>query len=577
MFRTQLMQLLRNRRSSPPRRGVVAVLAAVFLVVLFGFVAFAVDTGVIHMTQTKMQNAVDAASLAASEEITNYIYAAGQGESSATVGGSSTAVANARTMAAEIGEANGVFIDPENDVQFGKRVFDAASNTWPIQWGSEPYNVVKVTARRTNEDTSAPDGQLPLTFGWALNKSSASLETSSTAFVESRDIVVVLDFSSSMNDDSCMRSFGNLGQSSVEANMDGIWNSLVEAAPKWPGTTETKFPSTGFGQVNSYYGTYVSSTTTSTIFNTLGLGEQVDGKPKYPFPQSGKDGSGNFKPRPNTATSETLWKGYIDYVKNLSGPYNKRYGYRTLLDYLMESREQNHTAEDLWRTQHYPFHAIKEGCTLFLEFLGELQYGDEVGLVSYADNARVESVLSEDGYSINLSSDPISIDYNSVNVIQRHKQAGHYESNTGIGYGVKEARLLLENHSRYRSRRTMLLMTDGLANKYPSGWSLPASWSWAALTDYNDDGVADYTTTDKSKQFAFWEAKKAIDAGITIHTLSVGAGADRDFMKAVAFAAGGSWIDVPGGSTVAEMQSQLLDAFSQIAAKVPAAKLTYDD
>jgi Flp pilus assembly protein TadG len=553
------------------------VLAAVCLVVLFGFVAFAVDTGVIHMTQTKMQNAVDAASLAASEEITNFIHNAGESQSSATVDAGSTAVANARAMAADVGEANGVFIDPETDVQFGKRVFDAATNTWPIHWGVEPYNVVKVTARRTNDDTSAPDGQLPLTFGWALNKKSASLETSSIAFVESRDIVVVLDFSSSMNDDSCIRSFPKLGQSSVESNMDAIWNSLVGAAPKWPGTAETKFPSTGLGNVNSYYGTYVSSSTTTTIFNTLGLGEQVNGNPKYPFPQSGKDSSGNPKPRPSTTTSETLWRGYIDYVKNLSGPYNKRYGYRTLLDYLMESREQNHTAEDLWRTPHYPFHAIKEGCSLFLEFLNELQYGDQVGLVSYADNARVECTLSEDGYTIDLSSDPISLDFSSLDTIQRHKQAGHYESNTGIGYGIREARLLLQNHSRYRARRTMVLMTDGLANRYPSGWSLPSTWSWNDLTDYDGDGVANFTTSDKSKQFAFWEAKKAIDAGITIHTLSVGAGADRDFMRAVAFASGGTWIDVPGGSTVAEMQTQLLDAFSKIAAKVPGAKLTYEN
>ena len=42
-------------------------------------------------------------------------------------------------------------------------------------------------------------------------------------------------------------------------------------------------------------------------------------------------------------------------------------------------------------------------------------------------------------------------------------------------------------------------------------------------------------------------------------------------------AAGGTWIDVPGGSTVSEMQTQLLSAFSEIAAKVPAAKLTYED
>jgi Flp pilus assembly protein TadG len=571
------MRLSNSRSPLGARRGVITVLAAIVLAVLLGFIAFAVDTGQINLTQANMQNASDAASLAASQEITRYIETAGQSQSDAVIGANSAVVASARAMAVQVAQANGVYLDADRDVEFGRRTYNSADSSWPISWGVEPYNVVKVTARRTNQDEAAPDAELPLSFGWVLGKYSVPIETSSTAFVESRDIVVVLDFSSSMNDDSSMLSFDRLGQSSVEQNLDEIWDTLVEAAPTWPGTSESKFPSTGFGKINSYYGTYVSSSTTSTIFSTLELGTQLNSKPKFPFPQAGKDSSGNPKSRPGNSTSQSLWEGYISYVKNLSGPYNKRYGYRTLLNYLMESREQNHLAEDLWRTPHYPFHAIKEGCSLFLDFLDELQYGDEVGLVSYADTARVETQLDEDGFSVNLGSDPITLEYADINAIQRHRQAGHYTSNTGIGYGVKEARLLLHNHSRFGARRTMILMTDGLANKYPSGWSLPGGWSWASLTDYDDDGDADYSTSDKAKQYAFWEAKQAIDAGITIHTMSVGAGADRDFMEAIAFAAGGVWIDVPGGSTVEEMQTQLLEAFSEIAAKVPAAKLTYDE
>jgi hypothetical protein len=36
------------------------------------------------------------------------------------------------------------------------------------------------------------------------------------------------------------------------------------------------------------------------------------------------------------------------------------------------------------------------------------------------------------------------------------------------------------------------------------------------------------------------------------------------------------YISVPGGSTIAEMESQLLEAFSSVAAKVPPAKLVYE-
>ena len=118
-------------------------------------------------------------------------------------------------------------------------------------------------------------------------------------------------------------------------------------------------------------------------------------------------------------------------------------------------------------------------------------------------------------------------------------------------------------------------MTDGNANRSPNGWSLPGDWDWSELTDYDGDGDADYTTNNKHKQYAFYEAKQAIDAGYTIHTMSVGAGADRDLMEAIANAGKGIWIDVPGGTTIIEMEDQMLDAFARIAANVPPAKLLY--
>ncbi len=59
--------------------------------------------------------------------------------------------------------------------------------------------------------------------------------------------------------------------------------------------------------------------------------------------------------------------------------------------------------------------------------------------------------------------------------------------------------------------------------------------------------------------------------------MSVGSGADKKLMEAIAFAGSGVWINIPGGTTVAQMESQLLAAFRQIAAKVPPAKLIYSE
>ena len=105
---------------------------------------------------------------------------------------------------------------------------------------------------------------------------------------------------------------------------------------------------------------------------------------------------------------------------------------------------------------------------------------------------------------------------------------------------------------------------------------MPAGFDWAEWTDYDGDGVADYSTSDWKKQYSFWEASEAAKRGITLHTMAVGEAADRDLMQAIAFAGGGIYIDVPGGATVAAMESQLMEAFRNIASQVPPAKLVYE-
>ena len=68
-----------------------------------------------------------------------------------------------------------------------------------------------------------------------------------------------------------------------------------------------------------------------------------------------------------------------------------------------------------------------------------------------------------------------------------------------------------------------------------------------------------------------------MDAGVTIHTVSVGAEADKDLLRAIAYAGGGIHVHVPGGVTIEQMNAQMLRAFGRIAAKVPLAKLDVND
>ena len=592
MSRHNLNSAEQAMRRWPHRRGIVVVLTAFLLTILFAFLALSVDTGRVVLTETQLQNAADAASLAASQEIQAAVHAAGQGVGSATIDANSIAVSAARTMAAEVADANGVYIDPNVDVEFGKRVYNSADGDWSVQWGGAPFNVVRVTARRNGSDPSAPDGEFPLAFGWAIGKDSVPLQASSTAFTEARDLVLVLDFSGSMNYDSQLTS--SLGLTAAEGILDDMWDAMVAANPKWPGTSTSKFPAGGFGSINSYQGTYVSSTTTSTILTTLGLTQNdASGSRKYLYPQAGRSSDGLPNSKPSNATSDALWTKYVDFVKNHpKTEYRKYYGYRTLMDYLQQKTisgftpRDRYTSEDMWRTPHQPLNSIKKGASLFLAFLDDLDFGDEVGLVGYGEWGEQIVSLNDGDASVNVSSDPITPDFNAIDVMQIHHQAGEFNGQTNMGDGILKAREMLvgksgdpndEGFSRYGARPTMVLMTDGLANRKPSSWSLPTSFHWEDWTDFNGDGSADYTTSDNYKRYAFWEATEAIKRGITIHTIAVGADADRDMLEAIAKASGGVFIDVPGGSTVEEVEAQLSSAFSQIAAKVPAAQLLYEN
>ena len=225
----------------PDRRGVVAVLLTILLPVMFAFVALAVDMNLANYEQTEVQNGVDAAALAAAQRIVSDI------EASALSGGTeadvnSISVEAARQTAAKVAALNGVEIDPALDVTFGKSIFDEETQKWNIQWGVEPYNVVRVQAIRNRENglifgknwglfLSGNSGGDPIDGETQTSDAGTDIDRSllvsaeATAFVESRDIVLVMDFSRSMNYDSCL-GVSRLSKADVLDNEWEIYESL---------------------------------------------------------------------------------------------------------------------------------------------------------------------------------------------------------------------------------------------------------------------------------------------------------------------------------------------------------------
>ncbi len=213
--------LPRSSARGGPRRGVFTPLAVVSLFAVLAFVALGVDVGLISLTRARMQFATDAAALAAVHELSDTV---AEGDDPSALDGEMAS--RARAMAEKVAGMNDTFVDAELDVRLGRRVYDDQAGRYRIQWGAAPYNVVEVAARKDNPDTSAPDGQMPAFFSRIFGMTGHTFRVSSIAYTEPRDLVLVLDYSASMNNDSEFEAFGRLGEADVTANMLEIYDDL---------------------------------------------------------------------------------------------------------------------------------------------------------------------------------------------------------------------------------------------------------------------------------------------------------------------------------------------------------------
>jgi hypothetical protein len=179
--------------SRPARRGVVAVLVAISLVMLVGFAAIAVDGGLLYLHLRKARSGADASAMAAACELFRH-YPAYQGRDT-----DGSAEAAARAVASANGYANDgtnstvvVNIPPQSGIYAGKDSYAEVIITYNVQrafsriWGADP---IPVRARAVSRGAWVPSktGVLILDY----DDKAALSDQGNGAFTETGGFVVV--------------------------------------------------------------------------------------------------------------------------------------------------------------------------------------------------------------------------------------------------------------------------------------------------------------------------------------------------------------------------------------------------
>jgi Flp pilus assembly protein TadG len=167
----------RGRKSgTAARRGNVLILTAVLMIVMMGFLAFAIDLGYMFTVRTELQRSADAAAIAAAWELLDESTRVADGDLSHAA---SEARTSAESFAAQNPAGNMAPLLGQSDVTVGFRN-DIFNESEPILVTGLDYNTVRVRIRRT----SSQNGEVPLFFAPALGIDGSAIEADATAALQ---------------------------------------------------------------------------------------------------------------------------------------------------------------------------------------------------------------------------------------------------------------------------------------------------------------------------------------------------------------------------------------------------------
>jgi Flp pilus assembly protein TadG len=576
-------ELRRSRRA--PRRGVVAVLAAFLMIAIMGVMAFAIDLGYMYAMQAELQRATDAAVLAGVSRLPE---------------GTAEAQSEALEYLVRNPVGTALTFDNHGDDIVAKMALFEQQFSGQVQYNTGSWNATTQQVESTGSVPSALSvtrtySNLPLFFAPVIGTDTFSISATSVAVFQPRDIALVLDYSGSMNDDSCFGAYSRLTQAAVDANLLQCYQDLgspvygtLTFEPAWarvPGVAPTApdKPQIHVEYRNSQV--YVTSTlnlenvvlrfsnNATQTFSGLssktgtfkGSGGNNNRQITYAWVKSGNNLSGlgpNYGEQFNFTSSNMnamvkkafglnsvaypypsgSWDTYIDYCESSSGQnkdagYRYKYGYKSLVNYWLDQKPAYNQTPDLWKVSAQPVTALKDAVDVFVEFLAEYPTDDRLAFSLY--NASNGNGILESSLTSNFS---------YVAGLVRQRQAAHYHGYTNIAAGMKTARLHLDAAGRPNAKKMIVLMTDGNANWHNGAYDEAAA-NQEVINEAN-------LCADPSRRYP-------------VICISLGAFADSSIMEQVSQITNGHHFNVPGGSSIQQLEDGLNDAFAAIAKHRP--------
>ena len=559
----------RRPRADATRRGNVLVLTAVFMTGFMALLALSIDLGYVYTTQSQLDRSVDAAALAGASQLSEGPEAAQDKILEYLVRnpiGSHEVAVDENLLETRKSE---FLVEHAEDLEIQSGRWNALTRSF--EPGESPYSAIQVSMTYPRQ---------PLFFGRVLGRNQFQVHRSSVATYQPRDIMLALDLSGSMNDDSEFGAIGHLGQVAVDLNLEQIWYEMgspvygnmgfepdwvtvpyisVPAAVTWKGNQVTVNSAQPIEYIRIYksnggYRQYSNVGASGTFqydnrliyrceLNVGGNLETIDffnnahirrglGLDTVDYPSDG-----GWNDVIEYCRSHHAGLPWFDHAVQNSGNLRK-FGVKSAINFWLRNKPNANQSPFLAQVSAQPITAVKDAVDIFLEEIGQVDTADRVGLSVYNSAGGfgiTECVLTED--------------LQAVSDVTRTRQAGHYQGWTNIAAGLKKARQELEEHGRNGSSKIIVLMTDGCAN-------------WLGGTE---NGYA----PQQARQEVVLEAQRCRDLQFPIVSISLGSEADLALMEEVAALSGGIHYNIPGGTSVEDYAGDLIEAFREIAVVRP--------